>query len=114
MGSVDVFTSEVFTDTIPTFKFFTAFTAMLCATAPVSILGTRYAMSVIPFWTPEQFSERPYLPNMSSNLIKPLVPIVGMFCGNSISAIVVSIDYVLREFVCVPGAITTVALSTGS
>ncbi|KAF9648719.1 UPF0014-domain-containing protein [Thelephora ganbajun] len=62
--------------------FFSSFIAMLCATAPVSIIGTRFAMSIIPFWTPEQF-----------------IPIVGMLSGNSISAIVVSIDYVLKEFV---------------
>ena len=35
------------------------------------------------------------------NLIKSPVPVVGMFSGNSISAIVVSVDYVLKEFVCV-------------
>jgi len=62
--------------------FFSSFAAMLCATAPVSILGTRFAMSIVPFWTPEHF-----------------IPVVGMFSGNSISAIVVSIDYVLKEFV---------------
>jgi len=39
-------------------------------------------MSIVPFWTPEQF-----------------IPVVGMLSGNSISAIVVSIDYVLKEFV---------------
>jgi len=62
--------------------FFSSFIAMLCATAPVSIIGTRFGMSIIPFWRPEQF-----------------VPVVGMLSGNSISAIVVSIDYVLKEFV---------------
>jgi len=64
------------------YMFFSAFIAMLCATTPVSIIGTRFAMSIDPFWTPEQF-----------------IPVIGMLSGNSISAIVVSIDYVLKEFV---------------
>ena len=38
-------------------KFYTAFVAMFCSTAPVCIIGTRFGMSVVPFWTPEQFSE---------------------------------------------------------
>jgi len=62
--------------------FFTSFIAMLCSTTPVSIIGTRFGMSIVPFWTPERF-----------------IPVVGMLSGNSISAIVVSIDYVLKEFV---------------
>ena len=46
------------TDIVSTFKFFSSFAAMLCATAPVSVIGTRFAMSIVPFWTPEHFSGR--------------------------------------------------------
>ena len=53
------------------------------------------------------------LPKTGSNLTKSPVPVVGMFCGNSISAIVVSIDYVLKEFVCVSGVTITTVPSTG-
>jgi hypothetical protein len=63
VGPADTFLSEALTDAIPTFKFFSAFVAMLCATAPVSILGTRFGMSIVPFWTPEQFSKRLVYPN---------------------------------------------------
>ncbi|RXW19605.1 hypothetical protein EST38_g6246 [Candolleomyces aberdarensis] len=55
---------------------------MLGSTIPVSIIGTRYAMSVEPFWTPIQY-----------------IPIVGMLCGATISAVVVSVSYVLKELV---------------
>ena len=47
------------------------------------------------------------------DLTRVPVPVVGMLSGNSISAIVVSIDYVLKEFVCVSGVITTVTPSAG-
>ena len=50
---------------------------------------------------------------INSNLIKFPVPVVGMLCGNSISAVVVSINYVLKEFVCVSGTTMAVTLSTG-
>jgi len=53
---------------------------MLGSTIPVSIIGTRYAMSAQPFWTPERY-----------------IPIVGMLCGSTISGIVVSVSYVLKE-----------------
>jgi len=53
---------------------------MLVSTIPISIVGTRFAMSVEPFWTPAQY-----------------IPIVGMLCGSTISGIVVSVNYVLRE-----------------
>ncbi|KAF8800276.1 hypothetical protein BYT27DRAFT_7227551 [Phlegmacium glaucopus] len=55
--------------------------AMLGSTIPVSIIGTKFAMSVNPFWTPIQF-----------------IPIVGMLCGASVSGIVVAVTYILREF----------------
>ncbi|KZT67411.1 hypothetical protein DAEQUDRAFT_673237 [Daedalea quercina L-15889] len=53
---------------------------MLGSTVPVSIIGIRFAMAVDPFWKPEQY-----------------IPIVGMLCGSTISAIVVSVSYVLKE-----------------
>ncbi|KAI0833562.1 UPF0014-domain-containing protein [Trametes gibbosa] len=53
---------------------------MLGSTIPVSIIGTRFAMDVEPFWRPEQY-----------------IPIVGMLCGATISGIVVSVTYVLKE-----------------
>ncbi|KAL4246435.1 UPF0014 family protein [Abortiporus biennis] len=53
---------------------------MLCSTIPVSILGIRFAMSVEPFWKPEQY-----------------IPIVGMLCGSTISGIVISTTYVLNQ-----------------
>ncbi|KAH9846642.1 UPF0014-domain-containing protein [Lenzites betulinus] len=53
---------------------------MLGSTIPVSIIGTRFAMDVEPFWKPEQY-----------------IPIVGMLCGATISGIVVSVTYVLKE-----------------
>ncbi|KAJ3548033.1 hypothetical protein NMY22_g1418 [Coprinellus aureogranulatus] len=56
--------------------------AMLGSTIPVSIIGTRFAMEVKPFWTPYQF-----------------IPIVGMLCGSTISGIVIAVSYVLKELV---------------
>lgn len=53
---------------------------MLGSTIPVSVLGIKYAMSVEPVWKPEQY-----------------IPVVGMLCGNTISAIVVAVTYVLKE-----------------
>ena len=53
---------------------------MLVSTIPVSIIGTQYAMSVSPFWTPAQY-----------------IPIVGMLCGSTISGIVVAVSHVLKE-----------------
>ncbi|EGO24331.1 hypothetical protein SERLADRAFT_467455 [Serpula lacrymans var. lacrymans S7.9] len=54
--------------------------SMIASTIPVSIIGIKYAMSIDPFWKPEQY-----------------IPIVGMLCGGTISGIVVSITYVLKE-----------------
>ena len=45
---------------------------------------------------------------VSKNLTEAPVPVVGMLSGNSISAIVVSIDYVLKEFVYVSAAAAAV------
>ncbi|CCL98639.1 uncharacterized protein FIBRA_00641 [Fibroporia radiculosa] len=53
---------------------------MIGSTVPVSIIGIRFAMAVDPFWKPEQY-----------------IPIVGMLCGSTISGIVVSVSYVLKE-----------------
>ncbi|WWD21960.1 hypothetical protein CI109_106448 [Kwoniella shandongensis] len=55
--------------------------AMLSGTVPISILGTRYAMSQNPFWRPDQY-----------------VPIIGMILGNAISAIGVGVNTVHKEF----------------
>jgi hypothetical protein len=30
---------------------------MLGSTIPVAILGLQFAMQIVPFWTPEQFSQ---------------------------------------------------------
>ena len=38
-------------------KFPVVLVAMLGSTIPVSIIGTMFAMSVSPFWTPNQFSK---------------------------------------------------------
>jgi len=54
--------------------------AIACSTIPVSILGTRFAMSQQTFWTPDQY-----------------IPVLGMLCGSTISGIVVSVTSVLRE-----------------
>ncbi|KAK0466192.1 uncharacterized protein EV420DRAFT_815476 [Desarmillaria tabescens] len=50
------------------------------STIPVSIIGARYAMSVKPFWEPSQY-----------------IPIVGMMCGSTISGVVISLNYALKE-----------------
>jgi len=55
--------------------------AMLGSTIPVSIIGVRYAMSVEPFWKPDQY-----------------IPVVGMLCGSTISSVVVVLNSILREF----------------
>ncbi|KAI5119652.1 hypothetical protein M0805_009013 [Coniferiporia weirii] len=53
---------------------------MLCSTIPVSIIGTKFAMSIEPFWTPDQY-----------------IPIVGMLCGATISGVVITLNFVLKE-----------------
>ncbi|OSX57662.1 hypothetical protein POSPLADRAFT_1155665 [Postia placenta MAD-698-R-SB12] len=58
----------------------TVLIGMLGSTIPVSIIGVRFAMAVEPFWAPAQY-----------------IPIVGMLCGATISGIVVSVSYVLKE-----------------
>ncbi|KAH8074788.1 hypothetical protein BXZ70DRAFT_963711 [Cristinia sonorae] len=56
------------------------FAGMIGSTIPVSIIGIRFAMAVDPFWKPEQY-----------------IPVVGMLCGSTISGIVISVTYVLKE-----------------
>jgi hypothetical protein len=38
-------------------KFPAVLFAMLGSTIPVAILGVQFAMRIVPFWTPEQFSQ---------------------------------------------------------
>jgi Uncharacterised protein family (UPF0014) len=61
-------------------KFPTVLLSMTASAIPVSILGTRFAMGYDPFWAPAAY-----------------IPVLGMLCGNTISAIVVSTTSVLRD-----------------
>ena len=70
---------------------------MLGSTIPVSIIGIRFAMGVQPFWTPEQYSMSVVISSFLSHADLFIVPIVGMLCGSTISGIVVSVTYVLKE-----------------
>ncbi|KZS92532.1 UPF0014-domain-containing protein [Sistotremastrum niveocremeum HHB9708] len=63
-----------------TYMFPSVLVAMACSTIPVSLLGSRFAMSIEPFWKPDQY-----------------IPIIGMLCGSTISGIVVAVSSVLRE-----------------
>ncbi|EUC64922.1 ABC transporter permease, putative [Rhizoctonia solani AG-3 Rhs1AP] len=56
------------------------FVAMAISTIPVSIIGTRFAMSETKFWAAEKY-----------------IPILGMLCGSTISGIVVATTSVLKE-----------------
>ncbi|CAE6456609.1 unnamed protein product [Rhizoctonia solani] len=56
------------------------FVAMAISTIPVSIIGTRFAMSETEFWAAEKY-----------------IPILGMLCGSTISGIVVATTAVLKE-----------------
>ncbi|TFK49770.1 UPF0014-domain-containing protein [Heliocybe sulcata] len=56
--------------------------SMVGSTIPVSIIGTRFAIAVQPFWIADQY-----------------VPIVGMLCGSTISGMVIAVNYVLKELV---------------
>ncbi|KAG7100146.1 hypothetical protein E1B28_001925 [Marasmius oreades] len=53
---------------------------LLGSTIPISVIGSRFAMSEERFWKPSQY-----------------IPVVGMLCGNTISGVVVSLNYVLKE-----------------
>ena len=59
-------------------------------------------MSVEPFWVPERYSELVLLIMKNALITIYAVPIVGMLCGNTISGVVVSITYVLKELKQVP------------
>ncbi|CAG7849542.1 SubName: Full=Uncharacterized protein {ECO:0000313/EMBL:CCA73581.1} [Serendipita indica DSM 11827] len=63
-----------------THMFPTVLVSMMSSAIPVSILGTRFAMGYTPWWQPAAY-----------------IPVVGMLCGNTISAIVVSTTSVLRD-----------------
>ncbi|KIP10920.1 hypothetical protein PHLGIDRAFT_115059 [Phlebiopsis gigantea 11061_1 CR5-6] len=52
----------------------------LASTIPVAIIGIRFAMSEETFWKPSQY-----------------IPVVGMLCGNTISGIVVVVNFILEE-----------------
>jgi len=54
--------------------------AFICSVMPISIIGSIFAIKNVPFWTPEQY-----------------VPILGMLCGTTISALVVVIAATLKE-----------------
>jgi ABC-type iron transport system FetAB permease component len=67
-------------------------------------------MSIQPFWTPERYSKciisfthsyihaYVYVYVFLSLLTHPcVVPVVGMLCGSTISGIVLSLNYVLKE-----------------
>ncbi|KAG9099083.1 hypothetical protein FS749_002154 [Ceratobasidium sp. UAMH 11750] len=56
------------------------FVAMAISTIPVSIIGTRFAMSETDFWAAEKY-----------------IPVLGMLCGSTISGIVVATTSVLKE-----------------
>jgi uncharacterized protein (TIGR00245 family) len=56
------------------------FLSLITSTIPVSIIGTRFAMSINPFWKPSNF-----------------IPVIGMLAGNTVSGIVVAVSYVLKE-----------------
>ncbi|KAG8746546.1 hypothetical protein FRC10_004680 [Ceratobasidium sp. 414] len=56
------------------------FVAMAISTIPVSIIGTRFAMSEKEFWAAEKY-----------------IPVLGMLCGSTISGIVVATTSVLKE-----------------
>ncbi|KAH6913449.1 hypothetical protein BKA70DRAFT_1384245 [Coprinopsis sp. MPI-PUGE-AT-0042] len=62
------------------YMFPTVLCGMLSSTVPISIIGAHFAMSVQPFWKPTQY-----------------IPLVGMLCGSSISGILVSTSYILKE-----------------
>ncbi|KAL0953156.1 hypothetical protein HGRIS_004419 [Hohenbuehelia grisea] len=62
------------------YMFLSTLIGMLCSSIPVSVIGAQYAMAADPFWEPAQY-----------------IPIVGMLCGSTVSGIVVSIGYALKE-----------------
>jgi len=79
-------------------QFPTVLVAMLGSTIPIAILGSRFAMSVEPFWTPIQFSTS--IVSYAHVTCVPIfvVPIVGMLCGATISGMILALSYILKEF----------------
>lgn len=89
---------------------------MLFSTVPVSLIGAQFAMNVRPFWTPDQFSQSfrtldifpfdlIFCVNCALLLLRIRgieVPIVGMLCGNAISAAVITLNFILKEISSVP------------
>jgi len=63
-----------------TYMFPSLLLSMAGSTIPVSIIGSRFAMSHEPFWKPDQY-----------------IPILGMLCGGTISGMVVAVTSVLKE-----------------
>ncbi|EIW80420.1 hypothetical protein CONPUDRAFT_57521 [Coniophora puteana RWD-64-598 SS2] len=63
-----------------TFMFISVLMSMLCSTIPISIVGSRWAMSTQPFWKPDQY-----------------ILIVGMLAGNAISGVVIAVSSVLQQ-----------------
>jgi hypothetical protein len=57
-------------------KFPAVLVAMLGSTIPIAILGTKFAMSVTPFWAPirfsKEYSSRLYLPSKADTSFKSL------------------------------------------
>ena len=38
-------------------KFLVVLFSMICSTIPISIIGNKFAMSIEPFWIPDQYSK---------------------------------------------------------
>lgn len=91
------------------FKFTAVLGAMLGSTIPIAIIGTRFAMSIEPFWTPIQFSACVFN-TQSFYSQSTAVPIVGMLCGATISGMIVALNYILKEFQCVISSLPIAAL----
>ena len=69
----------------------------VASTIPVAVIGIRFAMSEEQFWKPTQYSVSHVRNRLSLTADAYLVPVVGMLCGNTISGIVVAVNYVLAE-----------------
>ena len=79
-------------------QFLAVLLAMLVSTLPISLITTRFIMTVEPFWQPEQYSEPQvwdcYFVERMTCLI---VPIAGMLVGSTISGMMVALTAVLKE-----------------
>jgi len=63
-----------------THMFSTVCITMMTSTIPISIITTRFVMSVEPFWKPDEF-----------------IPIIGMLAGATVAGVVVATTLVLKE-----------------